>query len=703
MSVSIEWGRRELLESGLPQLREPFRGSPTDYCRQIVLGHGYNLSKVGNLCRDCREKGLTECRHFEIDTCRQLIGPFQAMADPNVQLIDMRKATQTLGSLFWDMGVHFLLVHSHYSRIISLLENEEKALVYCDSRFMDTLKKNPDLMPVLPTGVKRHDDKKTDILFRNGKLIRVCGLNESNASSLTWQVVIISEFWQHGRDGLLFKAIDRAKQVADKKIILESQAGLAGDDEEEIWKRCRQVPVTWTCPFCGRPQNFSTNGPTIRRPDDFKPSEFALIKPMSDKWDELFRNIKTPEQDFTSPKPGTYAGLKTPKSSKEIKDDADLQATAAQAYLECFHCGIRMADTQNLRYKLMESYSQEYQDVTPYGKITPPGLEVGFWNPEPVSVTVKFSETMQAFVTAIKSSESGNYLPLQIFYQSRWAKPWNPSISDRRMLETVPGSYETDPAKMMPDFFARYMGVDSQKRLDVPANQSVVGSFWYVIREFDKFGNSRQLARGFADSWDSWISEQKKWKVPNARVAIDASWMTPQIERRAASEYELLTSARPNPQTGQKYLYASCWKLFFGSPKSSFRVEKKLLPISQGYFSKPYYLTDVKNRTWRICVEKFWWSNFQFEQQLDALLSHNAGMPRFEILPRDKSSSMDKETGVLTYDQQISARYPQKVRGVDKYVDIVNRKAHYRDCELEILGLVSRDNLLGHVGTEQTQ
>jgi hypothetical protein len=495
---------------------------------------------------------------------------------------------------------------------------------------------------------------------------------------------------------LIQKAMDRAKQEKNRLILIVGQAGLVGEDQDRIWRRCRQVPTSWACPFCGGRQTFGPDGPTVRRPDDFRPKEPILITPGSHEWSRLFSGAPAPPNDGTLPLPGTYCGIKTPKTSRDISGDAEAIEVASKAWLECYHCGTAMPDTRAIRIKLMESYEQEYRDITPFGKFTPPGLEVGFWNPDPVSVTVPFRETMRAFLMALKSSEQGNFIPLQIFYQARWAKAWDRSLTDNRRIEISSTCYETDPEKMMPDFFGRYMGVDSQKDLEAGPREPTVGSFWWVIREFDKHGNSRQLARGFSDNWGKWIEQQKKWKVSNQCVAIDSSWGAPQIERRAASEYEMVTPRIAHPITGRKDPYPSCWRLFFGSDKGQFRVGKRLAPISEGYESRPYLVT-AGDRTLRIKVFKYWWSNFAFEQQIDALMSRVAGMPKFEILDRNGSATPEIEVKDLTYERQISARYPQKVRGKDKYVDVAGRKAHYRDCELMILARASQDNLLGHI------
>jgi hypothetical protein len=174
-----------LLEAGRRGfLRRRFRGEIYDYARLIgELGAGYTGDwALTNLCRPCRALGRLRCRHFEIDTARHLIGPFKAIRDPNVRVVMLLKAAQTAGSLVWDLTVHYLLVHSSYMRIKVLMDSDEKARSYCTQRLMETLKKNPNISPLLPTGAERFGVTDTELRLLNGKTLFVGGLNERNAS-----------------------------------------------------------------------------------------------------------------------------------------------------------------------------------------------------------------------------------------------------------------------------------------------------------------------------------------------------------------------------------------------------------------------------------------------------------------------------------------------------------------------------------------
>lgn len=462
-------------------VRPRFRGEIYDYARSIWLGNGYEVPP-SNLCRNCRAKDISACRHFEIDTARQLIGPFKALRDPNVPLVMQQKAAQTLGSLVWDLWAHYLLVHTDYTRIIIFLENDQKAKLYCDSRLMPTLKANPDISPFLPSGADRFDDKKTDIILTNGKMIRVCGLNETNASSLTWQVVIIDEGWQHGRDGLQQKAMDRNKQVANKKTFIVGQAGKAKEDQDMVWQRVRQVPVTWACPCCLGRQQFGAHGPSLERPSaGFVPREIVNTEFISGQGPDKLPLLPPVQL------PGTYAGLQVTKSFSEIKSSSEIMAVAATAFLECYFCGSQLPDTTALRWRLMKSYEQDYLTGADGVKndFVPAGTEIGFWMPEPCSITIPFRDTMKEYIVAKKAqSERGHFTALETFYMSRWAMAW-----DENMLRSL-------RAARRDDYDVGMAQHDAWRLCMIVDNQLDLMTQWVMVLAVKQDGDMRQLWRG---------------------------------------------------------------------------------------------------------------------------------------------------------------------------------------------------------------
>jgi hypothetical protein len=437
---------------------------------------------------------------------------------------------------------------------------------------------------------------------------------------------------------------------------------------------------------------------------------------------ELSAGLLRPERRHAGMKRGAEDLIKLPDGGY---NEAEV---LKQTYYECFHCGSAWPDTPAMRRQIDQS--SYYVPSNPSALWENVGFSWPSWAGQRLAWGGEFN--MLGFLRATKTyEEKGNVEPLRQWYQKSAARPWSLNMAKKRNLDVAVGSYETDPLKLMPDFHSRDMTVDAQKDLKAGADEDRVGSFWFVVRDWDKFGNSRQVARGFAESWEQLLSIQKFWKVPNQRFCIDASKWGPQIEMQAAMNWELVTPAVAHPITGRKDPYPSCWRLFYGDKRAEFRVEvvrvegrngdgKRTEPsaFSEGQPSRIYH-TSKNGIKYAYRIFRYRWSNISFEMQMDAILARTQGMVRFESLPREGLRLIDgkpdlvtlaKEVKVLTYDQQMSARYLTRVRGVNKYEDIANREAHYRDCELMQLVRASQDGLLGHVaavanakeeGTEQ--
>jgi hypothetical protein len=409
---------------------------------------------------------------------------------------------------------------------------------------------------------------------------------------------------------------------------------------------------------------------------------------------------------------GPESTVQSPQSEKgEINEQEVLRHTC----FECFHCGsiwrddgefgaTRIGLDKGSHYVAMRSDALE--------------CNVGFNIPQWINRRLSWGQIMLDKLKAHQTlSLYGNVADLMKWWQKCAARSWTMDIAKKRATELAVGSYETDPNKLMPDFHSRDMTVDAQKDLKADTTEDKVGSFWFVIRDWDKFGNSRQVARGFVESWEMLLAIQKFWKVPNQRFCIDASKWGPQIEMMAAMNWELVTPAIPHPVTGRRDPYPSCWRLFYGDKRAEFKVhspqstvgenKKESSAVSEGQPSR-IYQTSKDGIKYAYRVLKYRWSNISFEMQLDAVLARTPGMVRFESLNRDGLRGIDgkpdlitlaKEVKILTYEQQMSARYMTRVRGANKYEDIANREAHYRDCELMQLVRASQDGLLGHVAS----
>jgi hypothetical protein len=606
----VESGAALRFQKGLwVGIARSFRGEIYDYARSITLGSGYIGDwALTNLCRNCWAKGgIKTCRHFEIDTARHLIGPFKAILDPNVRIVMLLKAAQTAGSLVWDLTVHYMLVHSPYMRIKVLMDCEEKARTYCVQRLMETLKSNPDIAPLLPTGLDRFGVTDTELRLLNGKTLFVGGLNETNASSLPADVMILDESWLHQSDGLTKKAVNRVKQSQKNgKLIIVGQAGNKGEDQDKIWDGLdMRVPLTWACPCCGGRQPFGERGPSVLRKNDF-------VAVQSDASRQPLNGHCWPAE---LPKPETYAGLLTRKRHNEVGTPEEIEAAAASVFLECCHCGFEMLDTRAIREAINATFEQEYRQRLPDGTFyTPKNFSVGFWQPDPASMFVPWKTTMKEYIISKKADDDyKNKVPLQDFFKANWALPWDENLISVLRARTQ------EKYDLQSDWPEEWKG----RRSLIVDCQHELQHFWASVFAVSQTGKSRQLWRGLVRSfgdpskavtWTPKLNEtpmavdvQKHFGVLDQRVFLDGNYWHEELVEECAKH------GHWGKIDGERVWL--CWTQLIGSPLKDFshfedKNPKVRYPVSDVFYETPKFRVDGK----RVDVEVFYYSKTQMSQ-----------------------------------------------------------------------------------------
>ena len=645
----------------------PFRGSIADNCKR------FKFNGAGYASLPPEQKG-----HFTLESARQIAGPLESLIDKAVRVTHIIGATQVLKSMCGDCWVMYVLEHWMRSMLV-LFEDEEKAALFCSMRLMDTIRRHQGIAPMLAEASKesRHNVAGTWIKFPGASLL-VAGMNEGNVSTLSWPVIWISEAWQHGNDGLLFKAFKRADRFAStSKILNESQASLVGTDLHTAVKTAHQVPLTWKCPACDGEQTWEWKDWSHKRPDDFVP-----------------RPQKHISQAIEIPKAGTFAGMKFGLENGET-DNRTIEEKARAAYWVCIWCGHHIHDIKETRRAIAETYNQDYKILA--NGITRTPAEVCFTIPFEANVDNKFEKTVAKFLAAKEAKNFGNAKPLEDWFLADRAFFYDP-IQEFKTIVVSPGSY--DPARfkeiMGDDFHSVNMAVDCQQDQDVmdKTGKSITGWFWYAVRAMDKFGNSKQLARGFAKSWDEWIKVQKFWSVPNDRVCIDVGQWGTQIATMAAQQRETIKLDKPTGifRSTQKIV---TWYLL------SAENTRKGYPHSDGNLRPwsppqpiPVPLIDAEGKSRRIFLNKIRFDRDTFNLQLDALWSGAPSMPKFEILSREFLDEQSKamETGDRTYSQQLNAKIYNKEKR--KYEEL-RPDDHFQWVECALLVRAAMDGLFG--------
>lgn len=392
------------------------------------------------------------------------------------------------------------------------------------------------------------------------------------------------------------------------------------------------------------------------------------------------------------------------ESRPTLKDSAsgeiNEQEVLRNSGFECFHCGSLWRDDGEFgAVRVALDRSSHY--VRARAEALPEN--VGFSFPQWINRRLPWGAMMLRKLKAhATANELGNFEPLKLWWQKVAGRTWDPDMMHKRDLSISPGSY--DPAQLIPDELARDMAVDCQQDQEhmERTGKSITGWFWYIVRVYDRQGNSKQLARGFVKSWEAWIAVQKRWKVPNDRVVIDIDQWPTQIMQKAAEEREILRIAKPKPPFYLRervvtwYLLAAentPSQLYKGHRDGNPRPWSPDQPL-------PVVMYDAGGKKKVVHLKKVRFGKRTIQLQLDALRSGTPGMPRFEVLDRKflEAATAELEKGNLTYQKQMDAQYYSP--DLKKYVE-ARPDDHYSWCEQALLVRQAMDGLFGHVSMFQ--
>lgn len=650
-----------------------FRGEIWENSAGVGMGRGYaNEGRAFEISSACylkpvqREIRTRPYGKFVIRAAVQMLKTFGTIEEPAGFFIEHEPG---------DMGIY--------------LPADASAFDQAKSRLMPRLKAIP--------GVKRlveaaEADNRFDIttaeFYLPGMTLRVWPLNESSTQRITLRYVFISDAFLAKRNGLIAQAMARTTQhdttsLKDYKIIIESQGGDEGDDFDVEWKTTDQRTLHTVCPLCGSGQPFEFHR---RRPEGFA-ARPPLNVPSLDHEAWVAHHsplLLKPERRDCGFKRGDEELI------RRAEGDYNEQEILRGTYYECFHCGGAWRDTPAVRRQLDEA---SYYVATNANALPE---NVGFSWPSWAGQRLAWGgeHVMLGYLKGKEALEKyGNVELLRQWYQKRAARAWDPQLT-QKVVTVEAGSW--DPATgqpdkpLIPDEHSRKMSVDCQKHEQL----DTVGTFWYEAIVVDRFGNAKQLARGFARSWEEWIAVQRHWKIPNAQVTVDGRKWTPQIYLRAAAEYEVVDGML----LGRKVKTVSCWKILFGDDARQFRhpdgqqrpwSPMKLVPMT---------IFDREGKRLVVRLQTYRWSNLAFELQLDAILQGLPGSPKYEVLDRRRlpAATQEKEVNDFTYERQMSAVYLTEKKGKQVY-DKLRRNNHYRDTRLMNMVRMSMDGLLGHV------
>lgn len=410
--------------------------------------------------------------NFDINRSRYLIEPFAALKDINVRQVNIMASPRCAKTLCAEIFLLHTLANSA-GTFAWIQSTDEMASKMGSLRMIPLLKNCPPVKQMIP------DMSKFVINIRKFTFphmsVFLSGAKIKALQSIGYKYLIGDEVWLWDQ-GFIGEAKSRTIDFQHtSKILFLSQGGMAGDDWTTEFNKYPIYEWGFICPKCNKEQVYS--------------------------WNKVRED-------------GTYAGITWTKD-KLTKPDGqwDYQAAAKTARLSCFYCKHEITDNpQNRRY--LNDHGV-YINTSTKGDLKRKSFR---WNAL-ANIEIQFGDLVIEYLQAKDIlTREGNMLPMQEFYQKRMATSFNNdmSIPIHKILLS-----EYNPSELWGDH--RFMTIDCQQDFAV---------FYYIIRSWNKSGESRLIKYGKATSWIDLRKIQQANGIKDQCVLIDSGYQATQVYQK---------------------------------------------------------------------------------------------------------------------------------------------------------------------------
>jgi hypothetical protein len=128
---------------------------------------------------------------------------------------------------------------------------------WMESRFLRVLKKSPWTKEFIPTGIRRHDMKKDQVMFKHMSLF-TGGANETNTQEASMRYCFGDENWRW-EEGMIGEFLRRHHNRLNRKMLLQSQGGNEGTEWHEFCRNGKWHDGHHLCPECHEYQPVTMN------------------------------------------------------------------------------------------------------------------------------------------------------------------------------------------------------------------------------------------------------------------------------------------------------------------------------------------------------------------------------------------------------------------------------------------------------------
>lgn len=376
------------------------------------------------------------------------------------------KTTGLEGAVQWKMA-------NSPSNTLLIGQKDDTAERWMETRFLPSVKKNPELKNLLPStqGKDRHKIRKTTVIFNHGFYFEAGGSAPSNLQEKSMPFVIFEEAWKTAEHpGRLEEGKQRTHDKWDSLVLYVGQAGrthLDPDNDDTTsdlyreWCKTDQRTFCWECPECGTVQEF--------------------------KWDQLKWD------------------------TREVDGVVDWEATGETIHMTCANgeCGAKFHDTARERRMLAES--GRYVVRNPHGLKGFFGYHANalcYWR-------IPWQKLVRQWHEANEAKMRGDLSALEIFITKRLAEFWTPTPYEID-LELQEGSYKVgdyDKGELVDNEEARAITVDVQQN-----------ELWFTAGAITGEGSVQVLECGQKLTFDEIEAMRERLKVPKACVIVDSQY-----------------------------------------------------------------------------------------------------------------------------------------------------------------------------------
>ena len=230
------------------------------------------------------QDGLTP--KYDIAATPWMREPLDSFADGEAREVILVAPVGTGKTTFMEAGLAYCISEDPGPTLL-VGQTDEDLKDWAETRMDHVVTKTREIADLLPSD--RHKKRKMEILFPHMSLF-LTGANLSGLQSKSMRRVLGDEAWMW-RPGMIQEARGRLHDRWNRQIYFFSQAGVEGDDFDAAWRMTDQREYMWTCPSCGRVQQFRQAHFMIEpEGSDLERAQSSHIKCENDECDYIIRD-----------------------------------------------------------------------------------------------------------------------------------------------------------------------------------------------------------------------------------------------------------------------------------------------------------------------------------------------------------------------------------------------------------------------------